>query len=96
MNRRRVTSLSRAAFPFASQRGPPAVPAGSVVSSTPSLASSAKQGFGWGLGNAVAQTLMNSAFSKPVVADSSLSLTNEYKQCRKDVEDKEACKHLLK
>jgi hypothetical protein len=71
----------------------PALP---TVSTAPSLASSVKQGFGWGLGNAAAHTLMNSVFSKPVVADPSPALSLEYKQCMKDFDDKEACKHLLK
>jgi hypothetical protein len=71
----------------------PALP---TVSTAPSLASSVKQGFGWGLGNAAAHTLMNSVFSKPVPADPGASLSIEYKQCLKDFDDKEACKHLLK
>lgn len=74
----------------------PSTPSLPTVSTAPSLASSVKQGLGWGLGNAAAHTLMNSVFSKPVVADPSPSQSLEYKQCMKDFEDKEACKHLLK
>lgn len=65
------------------------------------LAASIKQGFGWGLGNAMAATLMNASFPKgSTVATASLAASDaipvEYKQCMKDFEDKEACKHLLK
>ena len=76
----------------------PSTPSLPPVSTAPSLASSVKQGFGWGLGNAAAHTLMNSVFSKPVVAEPAAlpSFSVEYKQCMKDFEDKEACKHLLK
>jgi len=68
------------------------------------LAASIKQGFGWGLGNAMATTLMNAGFPKvPVAASGGVatvvpasSVPVEYTQCMKDIEDKEACKHLLK
>jgi len=87
----------------------PSVPSTAVRQESP-LAASIKQGFGWGLGNAMAATLMNASFPKvPVAAGGGVavpvpavpvvpasSVPAEYTQCMKDFEDKEACKHLLK
>ena len=66
-----------------------------------SFGSVIKQGFGWGLGNSIAHTLMNTIISKPEVSESVStikldSIPLDYKQCMLDFDDKEACKHMLK
>jgi hypothetical protein len=95
----------RSAVPVHRPRPVPAAPVPAIRQESP-LAASVKQGFGWGLGNAMAATLMNASFPKgptptatatataTVVPASSVPV--EYTQCMKDFEDKEACKHLLK
>ena len=75
------------------------------IASTPTMGSMVKSGFSWGLGNGIANTLVGSMFNKvstvpssvpPSVPPSVPSPSNEYIQCMKDFDDKEACKHLLK
>lgn len=68
-----------------------------------SFGSVVKQGFGWGLGNALAHTVINSmtTTSKPEVSEPFPTIKFDttplvYKQCMLEFEDKEACKHLLK
>ena len=65
-----------------------------IASSSPtSVGSMVKSGFSWGLGNGIANALVGSVLNK-VSTDPSPS--NEYVQCMKDFDDKEACKSLLK
>jgi hypothetical protein len=52
-----------------------------------------KSGFSWGLGNGIANALVGSVFNK---GSTDPSPSNEYVQCMKDFDDKEACKHFLK
>ena len=63
--------------------------------STPptSVGSMVKSGFSWGLGNGIANALVGSVFNK---GSTDPSPSNEYVQCMKDFDDKEACKHFLK
>ena len=93
----------RSAVPVHRPRLVPAPVPAPVVRQESSLVASVKQGFGWGLGNAMAATLMNTGFPKGPVAPpappapfAAPSIPVEYTQCMKDFEDKEACKHLLK
>ena len=102
MNRRRGNAIKRTpAAPALAAPAPAPVPAPAspVGPSQPSLSAIAKQGFGWGLGNAAAHSLVNSFFYKTpdTVGEPTILPTNsiEYTQCMKDFEDKEACKHLL-
>jgi hypothetical protein len=61
------------------------------------MGSMVKSGFSWGLGNGVANALVGSVLNNASTVPSSvLSPSNEYVQCMKDFDDKEACKHLLK
>ena len=78
----------------------PAVPIPQPVKES-SFGSVIKQGFGWGLGNSFAHTLMNTMVSKPEVSEPSPTVKFDttplvYKQCMLEFDDKEACKHLLK
>jgi len=57
------------------------------------MGSMVKSGFSWGLGNGIANTLIGSMFNK---GSTDPSPSNEYVQCMKDFDDKEACKHFLK
>jgi hypothetical protein len=62
------------------------------------MGSIVKSGFSWGLGNGIANALIGSVLNKGST-DPSLSVpspSNEYVQCMKDFDDKEACKHHLK
>ena len=68
-----------------------------------SFGSMVKQGFGWGLGNSLAHSAMNTianTFTSPEVKpEPTLKLDSTllaYKQCMVEFDDKEACKHLLK
>jgi hypothetical protein len=66
-----------------------------------SFGSFVKQGFGWGIGNALAHKVVNSFTSNPEVSEPIPTLKFDsaapaYKQCMLEFEDKEACKHLLK
>ena len=66
-----------------------------------SFGSVIKQGFGWGLGNSLAHTLMNTMISKPEVSEPVPTVKFDttplvYKQCMLEFDDREACKHLLK
>ena len=60
----------------------------------PTMGSMVKSGFSWGLGNGIANALVGSVSSS--VPPSVPSPSNEYVQCMKDFDDKEACKHHLK
>lgn len=98
VHRRAETYGALAPVPRKAEPSAPPLTAAPAPSVSSSLANSVTQGFGWGLGNAMAATLMNAAYPKasvpavPAVPAQSL----EYKQCMKDFEDKEACKHLEK
>ena len=63
-----------------------------------SFGSAIKQGFGWGLGNSLAHSLINKITSKPepISAIKLDSRESDYKQCMLNFDDKEACKYLLK
>jgi len=101
MKRRVVTTASghRRAEPYWALTPVPRKAEASASPLPSSLANSVTLGFGWGLGNAMAATLMNTSFPKaptavptvPVVPAQSL----DYKQCMNDFDDKAACKHLL-
>ena len=58
-----------------------------------SVGSMVKSGFSWGLGNGIANALAGSVLNK---VSTDPSPPNEYIQCMKDFDDKEACKSLLK
>ena len=65
-----------------------------------SFGSVVKQGFGWGLGNSLAHSLMNTVSNSLIVCDPvpKVELDSKqvaYKQCMVDFDDKESCKHLL-
>lgn len=62
-------------------------------SSPPTMGSMVKSGFSWGLGNGIANALIGPLFNK---GSTDPSPSNEYVQCMKDFDDKEACKHHLK
>jgi len=70
---------------------------------SPSFANVAKQGFSWGIGNALAHTVINKmmGLGPTVAADPITPTTNTgpkevaYMQCVKDFGDAEGCKHLL-
>lgn len=67
----------------------------------PSSASVAKQGFSWGIGNALAHTAINRMIgsAEPTPATNTSQNTSPkqvaYTQCMKDFGDAEGCKHLL-
>jgi hypothetical protein len=66
-----------------------------------SFGSMVKQGFGWGLGNSLAHTLINTVSNTPVVSEpkSTIKLDSTqltYKQCMLDFDDEAACKQYLK
>lgn len=66
-----------------------------------SFGSVVKQGFGWGLGNSLAHTLINTIsrtteVSEPIIENKIDSTQTMYKQCILEFDDKEACKHLIK
>jgi hypothetical protein len=58
------------------------------------MGSMVKSGFSWGLGNGIANALVGSVLNNASTDPSPAS--NEYVQCMKDFDDKEACKHHLK
>jgi len=64
----------------------------------PSLASIAKQGFSWGIGNALAHRMIGPAeplSTNPTTTSNPSPKQVAYTQCMKDFADVEGCKHLL-
>ena len=95
MNSRRQTSKS---LQTVHKTIPPTQP---VPIKESSFGSVVKQGFGWGLGNSIAHSLMNTVSNSLIVSDPvpKVELDSKqlaYKQCMADFDDKESCKHLLK
>ena len=98
VHRRAETYRALTPVPRKAEAPVPSLGSAPATPLTSSLANSVTQGFGWGLGNAMAATLMNASFPKaiavpavPAVPAQSL----EYERCMKDFDDKEACKRLL-
>ena len=63
-----------------------------------STGSLVKEGFAWGLGNGIANTIVGSIFrpaAAPVAVPAVPQAPSEYTQCMKDFEDQAACRHLL-
>jgi hypothetical protein len=97
MNSRRRTSKSLQSVP---KTTPPTIPQQFPIKES-SFGSVVKQGFGWGLGNSIAHSLMNTVSNSLIVSDPvpKVELDSKqlaYKQCMVDFDDKESCKHLLK
>jgi len=90
MNRRRPTKS------VATVATIPKTPLPSPFQSAPSFASVAKQGFSWGIGNALAHTVINRMMGPAVAEPINTKPTPvAYTQCLKDFGDAESCKHLL-
>jgi len=70
-------------------------------SPAPSFASVAKQGFSWGIGNALAHAAINKmmgfgpAVADPITPPGQNPKQVAYTQCVKDFGDADSCKHLL-
>lgn len=63
----------------------------SPVNELPSLFSSMKQGFGFGVGSSIAHNIFDSKPAKPV-----LDKTTEFKQCMETTHNYEECAPILK
>jgi len=100
MNSRRRTSKSIQVVPKSVPLSVPKTLAPTPIKES-SFGSVVKQGFGWGLGNSLAHSLMNTVSNSLTVSDPvpKVELDSKqlaYKQCMADFDDKESCKHLLK
>jgi len=83
----------------------PKTPLPSPFAKEPSFATVAKQGFSWGIGNALAHTVINRMIGpapasapgpvKPSTGQTAGPKQIAYTQCVKDFGDAESCKHLL-
>ena len=94
-----MPSISRVTAPVA-----PAAPVAPLVTQSPSLFSSIKQGFGFGIGNSIAMNIFRKdpppatgVAAPPLETPVKIPLQNrEYLQCLDNNDDnKELCKHLL-
>jgi hypothetical protein len=105
MNRNRNRANNRTSLshtPVQRSVVPASTSSSTIPSKDPSLAAVAKQGFAWGLGNAMAHTLLNTIGSRMIssvpVSDpvESKQIPLEYKQCMEEFNDEPSCKHFLK